>query len=158
MYIRVQKPMQIKKKLFFSLNQVVILVDPYSLRTGSSTYKKTVTSQSNSLNTNTEEEIVVYVYNNGKGDNENSVFRFKPQDSPVLIGRSKCSITINSSSLSKRHCCLSFNKEERLWEIIDGYANKPSLNGTWMVLNSKYEINEKTFVKVGDNVLKITLA
>jgi predicted component of type VI protein secretion system len=59
------------------------------------------------------------------------------------------------SSLSKRHCVLEYI--ENNWIIKDGYNGKNSTNGTWLWLNSKYELNEDTLVRVGSNVFKISI-
>jgi pSer/pThr/pTyr-binding forkhead associated (FHA) protein len=95
--------------------------------------------------------------NAGSSTSSNQVFLFKPADSPVLIGRTKCNISLNFSFLSKRHCEIIYNKQEGVWEINDGYNGKTSTNGTWLMLKSKYEISETTFVKIGSNVIKVGL-
>ncbi len=84
-------------------------------------------------------------------------FCFKIEDSPVTIGRQNCTINLNYSFLSKRHCILSFDKDNKFWVIIDGNGNRPSTNGTWVTLNSKHEISHTTDVKIGNNVIRINL-
>ena len=73
------------------------------------------------------------------------------------MGRSKCSISLDYSCLSKKHCSIIFNSEDYIWEINDGFDNRPSTNGLWMALKTKYEINDKTLLKIGSNTLKINM-
>jgi hypothetical protein len=89
--------------------------------------------------------------------NEKLTYNFEPKDSPVTIGRGDCKITLNYSSLSKKHCTICYNLYYNTWEIHDGFEDKKSTNGTWLLVNSKYEIKEDTFVKIDNNTFKISL-
>jgi hypothetical protein len=72
------------------------------------------------------------------------------------MGRGKVSkIVIKSSFLSKQHLSIVFNESAKAWEIKDGVNNNPSLNGTWFLLNSNYELKEDTLIKIGNNVIRI---
>lgn len=85
-------------------------------------------------------------------------FDFTIKDSSIIIGRGKkSSVKIEASILSKQHCTINYNTDYKTWEIKDGFANKPSLNGTWLLLNSKYKLVEDSFIKIGNNVINITM-
>jgi len=72
------------------------------------------------------------------------------------MGRGKVSkIVIMSAFLSKQHTSIVFNESAKAWEIKDGVNNNPSLNGTWILLNSNYELKEDTLIKIGNNVIRI---
>lgn len=158
MHIKVIKPLQIKKKYFFTLNQIVFSVDPGK---SDDLMKNSSTSSSQSFSQHSFcETLKIVVYNNTNNQiskDNRTVYYFKSSDSPILIGRSKCTITLDYSFLSKKHCSIVFNKDENCWEISDGFSNRPSLNGTWLMVNSKYEINDRTFVKIGNNILKVNI-
>jgi pSer/pThr/pTyr-binding forkhead associated (FHA) protein len=94
--------------------------------------------------------IVVY-----SGENKTN-YNFSIKDSPIKLGRGKtCQVIIDSNFLSKKHSTVEYNKNSNLWEISDGNNSKRSLNGTWLLLDTKYEIIEDTFLKIGNNVIKI---
>lgn len=88
---------------------------------------------------------------------ENKInYNFTVGDSPIIFGRGKsCKVKIDSNFLSKKHTTVEFNKYSKIWEIRDGYDQNWSLNGTWLWLNTKYEINETIYLKIGTNIIKI---
>jgi len=49
--------------------------------------------------------------------------------SPVTIGRSKCTLNIEASFLSKKQCQINYDSGR--WYIRDGFEGKDSTNGTW---------------------------
>jgi hypothetical protein len=133
-YTKIISFFQIKKKHFFSINQLAFSID---------------------LDSNYSISITIYDNDLTKAP---QTFEFKPKDSPVTIGRHKCSVSLDYSVLSKKHCVINFDPEEKSWKIIDGYAGRASTNGTWLLINSKFEIREETtFFKVRDNIFKISL-
>jgi len=150
---------QIRKKQYFSINQIAFSLDP----------QNDDGNPNDKFHTQSNLKIIIYDQsvdkdnsenlggNSTKSTNSNKIFYFKPADSPVTIGRSKCSISLDFSFLSKRHCQIVYNKIEGVWEIGDGYNGKSSTNGTWLLLNSKFEISDTTHVKIGSNVIKIGL-
>jgi len=84
-------------------------------------------------------------------------YTLRPQDSPITIGRGNCLIKLNHSFLSKLHCTIVFNQSDKFWEISDGHQGRSSTNGTWVMMNSKYEISDETIVKISNNTFKISL-
>lgn len=72
------------------------------------------------------------------------------------MGRGKsCKVKIESSVLSKQNSSIEYNENSNNWEIKDGSGLKPSLNGTWLLLNSKFELKEESYVKIRNNIIKI---
>jgi hypothetical protein len=43
------------------------------------------------------------------------------------------------------------------WIIRDGFDRNFSLNGTWLLLNSRYLLKEENYLKIGNNVVKIDM-
>ncbi len=85
------------------------------------------------------------------------VYHFEIKDSPIVLGRGKSiGVRIESTFLSKNHTTIEYNKHLKLWQIRDGSDNKPSLNGTWLLLDAKYELNEESYIKIGINVIKLS--
>jgi hypothetical protein len=120
MLIKIAKNFIIKKKQFFSLNQIIISIEPNtkieSLKEISSS-----TNVSYSQNENDEINIVVFLNTKNKEDQINkNIYKFDKSNSPITIGRSKCTITLDNNSLSKKHCSLSYNTELKCWKLIDG--------------------------------------
>ncbi len=77
-------------------------------------------------------------------------------DSPINIGRGKTNeVKIDSLVLSKKQTSIEYNKSSNIWEIKDGSGSKPSLNGTWLLLNSKYELKHDSYIKLRNNTIKI---
>jgi len=132
-YIKITKPMSLKPKQYISLFQAVLCVTVFEFNL-----------------------IVVITKDNGL-TNEKITYHFDPKDSPVTIGRGDCKIKLNYSSLSKKHCTIYYNIYSNIWEIYDGFENKESTNGTWLLVNSKHEIKEDTLVKIDSRSFKISL-
>jgi hypothetical protein len=56
------------------------------------------------------------------------------------------------------HCNISYDYEKKTYTIKDGFNNKYSTNGTWLVVNDKIKIinnNYDEFIKIGKKILKI---
>jgi len=72
------------------------------------------------------------------------------------LGRGKsCKIKIDSNFLSKHHTTIEYNNNSKFWEIKDGFESKSSLNGTWLLLDSKFELIDETFIKIGNHTIKL---
>ena len=103
-----------------------------------------------------ESSLNISIVKNLKSDDK-LTFSFEPKDSPISIGRGDCTIKLAHPSLSKLHCSIIFNKSSKCWEIRDGYGDRNSTNGTWLMINSKHEIDDETFVKIGNNTFRISV-
>lgn len=157
-------PYPIRRKQYFSINQIAFSVDPQDEHNSQDkllkivVYDQAVEKEKDKTEKNGRESLIP---ENGLGSTKSTstskVFNFKPEDSPITIGRLKCSISLDFSFLSKRHCVIEYNKNEGVWEICDGYKGKPSTNGTWLLLKSKYEISNTTYFKIGSNIIKVGL-
>lgn len=143
-------PFVIKRKQYFSMRQVVFAVDIINDDDNlyNNVLKLTIRCEPG------KKHELSRVYTN---DSNNKIYQFNPRDSPVTIGRNNCTINLNYSFLSKRHCVLSYNEHNKSWEIYDGYKGRPSTNGTWLTVNSKYEINHDIDLKIGNNIVRINM-
>lgn len=133
LYTKITSPYKIRKKQFFAVNQLAFSAE---------------------MTENFGIKIVVYENDSKNGP---KLFQFSSSDSPVTLGRSKCKVNLDFSILSKKHCVIKFDQELKVWEINDGSEGRPSTNGTWLLVTSKFEINDTTFVKIGDNTIKISI-
>lgn len=90
---------------------------------------------------------------------EPQVRQFTIEESPITIGRSsKCSIPfINNSSFSRIQCTITYDEAEKEWKLIDGCEEKNSTNGTWVVANHSFEIENELIFKVLDSTIKISV-
>ena len=88
---------------------------------------------------------------------DKKVYLFNSEDSPITLGRQNCTINLNYSFLSKKNCTIQYNVEKNEWEILDGNEGKPSTNGTWLTVKSKYELNYDTEFKIGMNIIRINM-
>ncbi len=96
-------------------------------------------------------------------DNQNNslsyIFKKPKKNKPILLGRSsKCNIHISSNLLSKIHCNIIYDYDNNNFIMKDGFNNKYSTNGTWLVVNDKIDIiNNKyeDYIKIGKKILKI---
>jgi hypothetical protein len=82
-------------------------------------------------------------------------FELKAEDSPITIGRKGCKINLNATIYSKNQCTVFCEKNK--WYICDGYEDKKSTNGTWLLVDNKHEISNSTSLKIGSNVIKIQI-
>jgi hypothetical protein len=136
-YVQVLTEYIISKKQYFQLGQVVVYAEPL---------------------VNKNISFSIFLPSNSESTKK-SIYLFKPEQSPVVIGRTKCSLNIDHPSLSKKHCTVIYNEQEEMWSIVDGNKEKNSTNGTWIWVNSKFELFEKkTIVKIGNYKIKIDVA
>ena len=101
------------------------------------------------------------ILENSQNENNsiNYIFKKPLENQNILIGRSsKCNVHIGSNLLSKIHCNISYDYDKKIYIIKDGFYNKNSTNGTWLVINDKIKIinnNNDEFIKIGKKILKI---
>ena len=89
---------------------------------------------------------------------EIELYLFDTKKNLIKIGRSKrCDIILNSLEYSRIQTCIFFNKNEKMWYIKDGIGDKSSMNGTWLFINFPWEISYDTKVRIGKNLLELSL-
>lgn len=76
----------------------------------------------------------------------------------VKIGRSKdCDIILKSLAYSRIQTSIYYKEEEKIWYISDGYDGKSSMNGTWLFINFPLEICDDMKLRVGKNLLALSI-
>lgn len=55
------------------------------------------------------------------------------------------------------HVELKYHKEKDIWEITDGYQGKNTQYGTWVAIDHKIGINEEMIIKIGEDILRVSL-
>ena len=92
------------------------------------------------------------------GNNFSEVFYFTAKEfymSTILIGRSRnCQVYIEDSTVSKQHASIFFSIYKQ-WVIIDGTANRNSLNGTWLFASKDIELTPNLEIKACESNLKV---
>ena len=74
---------------------------------------------------------------------------------PIFTGRDcDCLISIEDKRLSRIHCTLNYNKENKFWFLKDGGNNNFSTNGTWLYAAEEYEIFDGMIFKTNHNLFK----
>ena len=86
-------------------------------------------------------------------------YNFKTNDSPITIGREKCSILIENNFISRVHATFIYGNNNK-WCLIDGNEKRRhSTHGTWILLNHNiFELNpmnENYEVKIGEQAFNI---
>ena len=86
-------------------------------------------------------------------------YNFKISDSPITIGREKCSILIENNFISRVHTTFIYGNNNK-WCLIDGNEKRRhSTHGTWIILNNNiFELNpmnENYEVKIGEQAFNI---
>ena len=66
-----------------------------------------------------------------------------------------CSIRFEDTSLSRYHCMMVY---EDCWVLKDGDGEKLSTNGTWLFIESFFEIFDGMTFKVGETLFKAQLS
>ena len=83
-------------------------------------------------------------------------YYFPPSDSILSIGRFNLSdIQIEDNLLSKIHCTIHYDFTKNAWILIDGNNGKSSTNGTWLFLNTDYEIHDGMIFKHKQTIFQI---
>ena len=104
------------------------------------------------------------LYNNTSSNPENRrilEYNYKIKDSPITIGREKCSIIIDNNYISRVHTTLIYSNNNK-WCLIDGNEKrKHSTHGTWIILsNNLFELNpmnDNYEVKIGEQIFNISI-
>ena len=146
-------PHTIKKKQYLSMRQVVFSVSLEDANDKRSKSLKIVICCEPIFKNNQISHTSTYDSNN----NNKKMYIFNSEDSPITIGRQNCTVNLDFSFLSKRNCTIVYNAEKKAWEIYDGNGGRPSTNGTWLTVKSKFEINNDTDFKIGNNIMRIKM-
>lgn len=92
------------------------------------------------------------------GNNFSEIFYFTAQEfylSTIVVGRNRnCQVYIEDSTVSKQHASIFFSIYKQ-WVIIDGTANRNSLNGTWVFASKDIELTANLEIKACESVLKV---
>lgn len=92
------------------------------------------------------------------GNNISEIFYFNAQEfylSSIVIGRStRCQVYIDDSMISKQHASIVFTADKK-WVIIDGTANKNSLNGTWLYVSKDCKLEPGLEFKACESVFRV---
>lgn len=76
----------------------------------------------------------------------------------VKIGRSKdCDIILKSLAYSRIQNYIYYKEDENIWYIHDGFYDKKSMNGTWLFINFPFEISSNTKLRIGKNLLDLSV-
>lgn len=132
-FMKIESKLKIDKKLNLSLGEVHFSVEP--------------------LNDFSELEIeITYDINNVQK------FVYDKNKKVITMGRGKkCDILLYNLSYSRIQSSFWFDEEENCWFIQDGKDEKKSTNGTWVFLNWNWKIEEDVQLRIGQNLLKISL-
>ena len=111
-----------------------------------------------------EDDLCLKLYNNTSSNPENRrilEYNYKIKDSPITIGREKCSIIIDNNYISRVHTTLIYSNNNK-WCLIDGNEKrKHSTHGTWIILsNNLFELNpmnDNYEVKIGEQIFNISI-
>ena len=113
-------------------------------------------SKVNALNNNIYESYVHITVNSSFYDTEN--YTFPSSERHILIGRDpqNNNIILETKNISKIHCSLIFNYSSKKWILSDGFKNKQSTCGTWIVVKDSVLIhNDINEFRYGDNKFSI---
>jgi hypothetical protein len=108
--------------------------------------------KSNSIYNSSEFLEITVFY---KDSESKKKYTFSQSVGKLSIGRVNCNIIIENSNVSKKHCVIEYDTTINQWKIRDGYQNKPSTHGTWLMIDSKYEISTKTVAKLNNHTFLI---
>ena len=74
---------------------------------------------------------------------------------PILIGRDcDCDISIEDKRLSRIHCNINYDINNKIWLLKDGNKNTKSTNGTWLYAAENYQIYDGMIFKTNHNLFK----
>ena len=73
----------------------------------------------------------------------------------ILIGRDyDCDISIEDKRLSRIHCNINYDINNKIWLLKDGNKNSNSTNGTWLYAAENYQIYDGMVFKTNHNLFK----
>ena len=55
------------------------------------------------------------------------------------------------------HARLKYDKQRDIWEIKDECGSKQTTSGTWVALDNKIGIEEDIILKLGDDIMKVSI-
>lgn len=84
---------------------------------------------------------------------------FQNSKSIITVGRNKdCTLHFDkSSSFSRVQFVIQYDENLNKWFVSDGDGKKKSTNGTWLFLNSAFEIKEDLRFRINSSSFKIEL-
>ena len=90
---------------------------------------------------------------------EDRKFEFEKKEKIITIGKgNNCKISVESKmNISKIQCTLTFSINDNAWILNDGYEDKNSNNGTWMVASNSYPLYNNMEIDIFSNFLKINI-
>ena len=91
-------------------------------------------------------------------DNKKETIIYDKKKKFIKIGRSKnCDIILKNLEYSRIQTTIYFNEKDKFWYIKDGFGNYKSMNGTWIFINFPWEISFHNEVKIGNNLLELSI-
>ena len=84
-------------------------------------------------------------------------YEFSYKNVNITIGRGEqCDISLRDceSDISKIQCTVSYSNE-KVWMIRDGYEDKESTNGTWLIAAHSYPLYDNMEIEVFSSLIKV---
>lgn len=103
-----------------------------------------------------DNDLMVECYSKGK--TSLLKYSFSPKDSLIRIGNQNCAISIRDTNI---RCKLNYESHHKAWvfKYDDDNENETTaetrLLWAWSLINSKEEIDDNLYMKIGKNVLKM---
>lgn len=75
----------------------------------------------------------------------------------ILVGRMiDCKLRFDDNSISRYQCSIYFQNDVG-WTICDGIDDKKSMNGTWLYVDSSFEILQGMVFRTGKTLFEMGL-
>lgn len=92
-------------------------------------------------------------------------FEAREEKHRFSIGRSQsCDINLPENTISRVQCRVLY--EEKMWKLVDGSEGKPTVNGTWLSISKRNNVNRESSdpfaltnggqIKISDTILEVT--
>ena len=90
---------------------------------------------------------------------EDKISEYEKKEKTVTIGKSdNCTLCLEKkNNISEIQCNLTYNTKDNLWVLSDGFENKMSDNGTWILASSTYPLYNNLEIDIFSNYLKINI-
>ena len=90
---------------------------------------------------------------------EDKISEYEKKEKTITIGKSdNCTLCLEKkNNISEIQCNLTYNTKDNLWVLSDGFENKMSDNGTWILASSTYPLYNNLEIDIFSNYLKINI-
>lgn len=162
LFIRINYPIPLKNNSIFSfVNSHLLVKIPVDLKANEYSRETAIVNNSSTI-------IIKVLY----GESKDQEYKFDSASTSVIkLGRGLKDmnedpdslegttrfISFSDSNISRNQCTITYDYEDAAWYLVDSDGELESMNGTWILADDYYEIDDSTVFRAGSTTFKCKL-